>query len=250
MATTKRTGIGLLAALLLLSPSGVAAQLPSPAELMAAHNQAIGGEAAFAQHQALHTTGTFAIPVAGITGGLETYRVRPNTTLTISVMPGMGELRGGFNGEVGWGIDPMNGARLLGGTELELVRDQARFDGDLRQPENFKSVETVEKTTVGGQECYKVRLVWRSGRETFDCYSVTNRLLIARIESHEGDQGRVEALTLLQDYTDFGGIKLPKRSVTAVLDMEQVITIEKVDFAPPDPARLELPPEIKALIRK
>jgi hypothetical protein len=60
--------------------------------------------------------------------------------------------------------------------------------------------------------------------------------------------GRIEALTLLQDYADFGGIRVPKRSVITAMGMEQVIMIEKIDFEVPDPVRLQLPPEIKALI--
>jgi hypothetical protein len=126
---------------------------------MAAHNRAIGGEAAFAELQALHATGTFSVPSAGMVAGMESFRVRPNRTLTLSAIPGMGEARGGFDGEVGWSIDPMRGARVLEGPELALVKDQSVFDVELRRPASFRSVETVEKTSLGGEECYKVRLV-------------------------------------------------------------------------------------------
>jgi hypothetical protein len=236
--------------LLLAAPVAAAAQLPPAAELMAAHNRAIGGEAAFARHRSLHTTGTYSIPAAGMVGGYESWRVRPNRTLTLSVLPGMGELRGGFDGEIGWAVDPLKGARVLEGIELMIVKDQAVFDIDLRRPDAFRSAETVEKTSLGGEECYKVRLVWKSGRETFDCYGVASGLLIARIEPLESEAGRVEAITLLQDYAEHGGIRVPARSVTAALELEQVITIERVDFEQPDSARLALPAEIRALLRK
>ena len=32
-------------------------------------------------------------------------------------------------------------------------------------------METVEKTELGGQPCYRVKIVWTSGREAFECFS-------------------------------------------------------------------------------
>lgn len=249
MGESLRSWCRLVAGLLLLPAVG-SAQLPPAGELMAAHNRAIGGEAAFAKYEAMHATGTFSVPAAGLVAGMEAYRVRPNRMVTVSVIPGMGEMRGGFDGEVGWSIDPMRGARVLEGAELTLLKDQAAFDQDLRRPESFRSAETVEKTSLGGHECYKVKLVWPSGRESFDCYSLSSGLLIARLDSQESDMGRIEAVTLLQDYAEFGGIRVPTRSVIMAMGMEQVITIEKVDFVPPEPALLALPAEIKALLGK
>jgi len=251
MSTTLRNGSRMLALVLLaLAPAELAAQLPPPAELMAAYNKAIGGDAAFAKYQAMHATGSFAIPSMGMSAGIDVYSARPNKMLTVSNIPGMGEMRQGFDGEVAWAIDPMRGARVLEGAELAMIKDQAAFDSDLRKPENFKSVETVEKTTMGGQECYKVKLVWNSGRESYDCYSVDNGLLVARMETQESDMGQIEATTLLQDYTDFGGIMLPKKNVVSAMGMEQVITIDNVEFLSPNDSTFELPAEIKALVNK
>ena len=247
MSAILRSGRLLAGALLLLAPAAASAQLPAAADLMAAYNKAIGGEAAFAKYQGMHVTGSFAIPSMGMSAGMEVYSARPNKMLTVSSIPGMGEMRQGFDGETAWGIDPMRGARILQGPELAMIQDQAGFDADLRVMSKFKSAETVEKTTLGGQECYKVKLVWLSGRESYDCYSAANGLLVARIENQESDMGRIEATTLLQDYTDFGGIMIPKKSVVTAMGMEQVLTIEKVEFDAVDAAKFELPAEIKAL---
>lgn len=247
MSAILRSGRLLAGALLLLAPAAASAQLPAAADLMAAYNKAIGGEAAFAKYQGMHVTGSFAIPSMGMSAGMEVYSARPNKMLTVSSIPGMGEMRQGFDGETAWGIDPMRGARILQGPELAMIQDQAGFDADLRVMSKFKSAETIEKTTLGGQECYKVKLVWLSGRESYDCYSAANGLLVARIENQESDMGRIEATTLLQDYTDFGGIMIPKKSVVTAMGMEQVLTIEKVEFDTVDAAKFELPAEIKAL---
>lgn len=246
-AMLRRASQTLAAAVLLLAPAGASAQLPAAADLMAAYNKAIGGEAAFAKHQAMHMTGSFAIPSMGMSAGLEVFSARPNKMLTLTNIPGMGEMRQGYDGETAWGIDPMRGARILQGAEANMIKDQAEFDSDLRDIKKFKSAETVEKTTLGGQECFKVKLVWNSGRESFDCYSATTGLLVARIENQESDMGKIEAVTLLQDYTDFGGIMIPKKSLVTAMGMEQVLNVEKIEFDAVDAARFELPAEIKAL---
>jgi hypothetical protein len=251
MSAMLRTGSRILATIsLLLAPAAASAQLPAAADLMAAYNKAIGGEAAFAKYQGMHAVGSFAIPSMGMTAGIEVYSARPNKMLTVSNIPGMGEMRQGFDGTTAWAIDPMRGARILEGAELTMVKDRAAFDSDLRKLSDFKSAETVEKTTLGGQECYKVKLVWNSGRESFDCYSAADGMLVARIETQESDMGAIEAVTLLQEYTDFGGIKLPKKNVVTAMGMEQVISIDKVEFITPEDARFEPPAEIKALIKK
>lgn len=247
MSATRRTGTRLLALALLLAPAAVSAQLPAAADLMAAYNKAIGGEAAFAKHQAMHMTGSFAIASMGMSAGMEVFSARPNKMFTITNIPGLGEMRQGYDGETAWGIDPMRGARILEGPELAMIKDQAGFDSDLRVMSRFKSAETVEKATFGGQECYKVKLVWLSGRESFDCYGTANGLLVARIESQESDMGKIEAVTLLQDYTDFGGILVAKKTVVTAMGMEQVLSIDKIEFDAVDPAKFELPAEIKAL---
>jgi hypothetical protein len=246
-----RTGSRILAALsLLLAPAVASAQLPAAAELFAAYNKAIGGEAAFARHQGMHAVGSFSIPSMGMTAGIETYSARPNKMLIVTNIPGMGEMRQGYDGTTAWAIDPMRGARILEGAELTMLKDRSAFDADLRKLSDYKSAETVEKTTMGGQECYKVKLVWNSGRESFDCYSTANGLLVARIENQESDMGRIEAVTLLQDYTDFDGLKLPKKNVVQAMGMEQVITIDKVEFTAQEDTRFDPPAEIKALIKK
>ena len=100
MSAIRRTGSHLLAVALLLAPATASAQLPAAADLMAAYNKAIGGEAAFAKHQAMHMTGNFAIPSMGMSAGMEVYSARPNKMFTISSIPGMGEMRQGFDGEI------------------------------------------------------------------------------------------------------------------------------------------------------
>jgi hypothetical protein len=240
-------GLRLLAvAALLLLPARARAQLPAAADLMAAHNRAIGGEAAVAALPAVHMSGSFATPGGPAT--VEVWAARPDRMYSVLTIPGMGEIRQGYDGTTAWRIYPMRGAAILEGEELAQTRDEATVDNvlGLRLPGAYRSVETVEKATIEGQECYRVKLVSPGGRETGLCFALADGLAMAAFQPGPGG----EMVMLLQGYTEYGGVKVPTRMVSRMADQEQVFTIAKVEPIAADPARFELPPEIKALVKK
>ena len=240
----------LTAAALLCAPAALQAQaLPAAADLMAAYTQAVGGEAAWSKLQGMHTTGSYTVPAMGMSAEFNVWNARPAMMLLIINIPGMGEMRQGYDGTTAWAVDPMQGARVLSGSELTATQDQAGFDSSLRLIKNFKSAETVEKTTLGGHECYKVKLVWKSGRETYDCYSTADGMLVAQVAVQESPMGTVEATTTLSEYKAFGDIKLPTKSNISMMGMEQVLTITGVEFTAVEESRFQLPPEVKALVK-
>lgn len=237
------------AAAWLLVPAVLSAQLPAAADLMAAHNKAIGGEAAVASFPGVHLSGTMPTPGGGA-ATIEGWAARPNRMVTVVALPGMGEVRQGYDGETAWSIDPFQGARILQGDELAQRKDEASVETilNLRNPASYRSAETVEKTSVGGQECWKVKLVKQSGRELFECYGTADGLLVAAIETSPSGG---EVVSLMQDYQAFGPVKSPTRIVNQFAGgQEQNITITKLESWTPEPARLELPGEIKALLKK
>ena len=134
--------------------------------------------------------------------------------------------------------------------KLEAVREESTFGASTRQGPNVASAETVEKTEMNGEACYKVKLVWKSGRETFDCYSVASGLLIASIGKQDTPMGSVDVTNLLSDYKDFGGQKVATRLTQQVMGQEQVLRINNVEYDAADPALFEMPAAIKALAEK
>lgn len=67
----------------------------------------------------------------------------------------------------------------------------ANLLGALRDASLFTVRETVERTELNGAACYKVRLVWNSGRETHDCYGVDTGLMVAQVASQESPMGAI-----------------------------------------------------------
>jgi hypothetical protein len=206
------------------------------------------GAAAFASIRSLHSVGELSIPVAGITGTLEIWQGRPNRTVMVASVPGYGEVRTGFTGENGWSMDPVEGPRILAGPEATQAEDDAHFESHLRTAELIASMTTIERTTLGGHDCLMVQTIWKTGRETSDCYSVESGLLIGSVRTHQSSTGPTEALILYEDYQMFGAARLPTRITTQVDGVDQVVTLRRVTLNEVSVSAFTPPPEIRALL--
>lgn len=225
-----------------------AQSLPAADGIVRRYVEAMGG-AELRDKQGMVTEGTFSLPAMGTSGPMTVSQARPNQLVLRMTLPGIGEMRSGFDGTVGWSLNPLEGPRVLSGAELEQVRDDADFRATLRDASLIESMETVERKEVDGKACYRVRIVWTSGRETYDCYAVDSGLLLSTDLRTETVMGTVDATVLFSDYKEFDGIRLPTRTVQKVMGQEFVMTVNSVRFEKIDPAVFELPAEIKALVR-
>jgi hypothetical protein len=239
-----------LAAIVVAPPTATHAQeLPEATAVIARYVDALGGRDAVLGRTLARTTGSFEVPAAGLKGDLEVVTRAPNALASKVTVPGMGEMRSGFDGTVGWSMDPMTGARLLDGAELEDMREQANPLATVRDASLVDAVETVERAQMGGVDCYRVKLVWKSGRESTDCYAVDSGLLVASTAERETPMGRIQVVSHYEDYRDLGGMKMPTRIVQELMGVQQVMVISNVETEGVDAGAVEPPPEILALIR-
>jgi hypothetical protein len=224
--------------------------LPPAKDLIAKYVAATNVGPVMAKHSSVRTKGRFEMPAQGIGGDLEISQARPTKMMTRINVAGVGQIERGFDGTTAWSIDPMQGPRLLAGKELDAVREEMSFGGSSRQGPNVASAETVEQTQMNGEACYKVKVVWKSGRETFDCYSVATGLLIASVGKQESPMGTVEVTNLISEYKDFGGQKVATRLTQQVMGQEQVLIFTTVEYDVADASTFEMPAAIKALAEK
>jgi hypothetical protein len=208
----------------------------------------MGGTNALAPHQSMHTVGQFSMPAQGLTADFETFSARPNRSAMRVAIAGLGEIRSGFTGNVAWSLNPMEGPRIMEGRERDQSAEESVFESTLRLPTVIESAETVERTRIGGRECLKVKLVWKSGRETHDCYSEETGLLVGSLARQESSMGVLETVTLYEDYRKFGNVLMPARITLQVMGIEQVITINDVRFDAVSDDAFSPPAEIRALI--
>ncbi|HKK93326.1 MAG TPA: hypothetical protein VJ925_07810 [Longimicrobiales bacterium] len=230
-------------------PAVVSAQdLPPAEEVIDRYVEAIGGRDAALQSMSARTVGSFSMPAMGVTGDLTVLTGEDGQMYTSVTIPGMGEMRSGYTGEVGWSVDPLTGPRLLDGAELDAMREQADDRYAVRDPALFTSVTTVGENEYDGEACWEVAYVWVSGRESSECFSKETGLLIASTSTQESPMGSVDVVTRMSDYQQFGDLFLPTTMRQSAMGQEQVMTIESVEFGTVDASDLEPPAAILTLI--
>jgi len=228
---------------------------PAIAPSLAAHAvyermvEAVGGRAALEQYTSTHAFGEFSLPAQGIQGDLELFVAAPNFFLVEVVIPGIGTVRSGYNGEVGWTVNPATGPIIMEGNQLNQMRQQSDFLGPLNVEAYVDSASVVEETEFGGKMCQKVRVVTHWGEEYFEFYDVETGLPAGSIRSEESPMGAMEATTVVSDYKDLGGILAATRIVQSVMGMEQIITFSTVEYDTVDLTVFEIPAEIKAMMK-
>jgi hypothetical protein len=226
-----------------------AATLPSGREVVDRYVEAIGGKAAVTKHKTTRVEGTFSVPAQGLNGTLEVLSAAPDRFLLRVTLPGVGQIANGFDGTVGWLVDPMMGPMLLQGAALAEMKADADYYGALHDDGTYRSLETVERTVFEGTPVYKVRVERRSGGEDFEFYDIASGLLAGSTGKRTLPMGTFDVTTVLSDYKDFGGLRLATRSRQRMMGIEQVMTIGSVEFDTVDATTFALPPSIKALVK-
>jgi hypothetical protein len=165
-------------------------------------------------------------------------------------IPGMGEMRQGFDGAVAWMINPMQGPSLLTGPQLDAAKEDNDPSNYSRQSPAITASETIEKTTLGGAECFKVKHTWKSGKTSFDCFSVADGMITWSQAKSVTPMGEVETTSTYAAYKDWGGIKRATTTTIDQMGQQIIITMQGFEWDNVDPKELELPAEIKALTEK
>lgn len=241
--------LGFTVALTALAASSAGAQsLPPAVTLLAKYATAIGGPAMLRAPQ-ITTRGALAMSAAGINATFELLQLAPNKIQMVTTIPGVGAIQVGYDGTTAWSVDPMQGPRVLSGKEMDEIREEADPRAAARVPELFSSLQTVADTTMGGEQCYLVKLTWKSGRETFDCYSAKTNLLVGSKNVQQTAMGAIPVTSLYSDYKKFGDFTMATKTVQSMMGQQQVMTITAVEVGTGAGVAITAPPEIKTLAK-
>lgn len=222
--------------------------LPPAATLVARYADAVGAPA-FLAAKSIVTKGAMAMPAAGISATFQLTQVAPNQMSMVSEIPGMGKVEAGFDGTTAWSMDPMQGARVLAGSELDQIRDESDRRGSVRDPAVFSAIETVADTTMNEQRCYLVKLTWKSGRDTWDCYSPESGLIVASRSVQKTAMGDIPVVTLFSDYRKFSGVTVATKTVQEAMGQQQILTIESVVLGDGAGVAITPPAAVQALAK-
>jgi hypothetical protein len=226
------------------------AALPTAAEVLARYRKAIGGDAAITGHTSRRVSGRFEMPAQGMSGPLELLAAAPNKTRMRIELAGLGTVERGFDGHVGWAVDPAIGPRLLVGRELDEMKHTADFYYDLRLPESGVTMTVVERAPFEGRECYTVRVVRASGFEVLEYYDVETGLAAGYRMSSTSPMGTVPSVvTVVNEYKPFGPLLMPTVMQQRAMGIDSVLRITEVAYDTVPADAFALPPAIKALVK-
>lgn len=222
-------------------------KLPPAKEIIEKFIKATGGRQARLKHKSSHAKGTMSMPAMGMSGPLEVFAAAPNRLALKIELPGMGIIREGFDGKVGWEVQPMMGPSVHEGVRLEQTRIAADYYSDLNKAKLYKSIETVELTEFEGRKCYKIKLTPKIGPPAFEFYEVEAGLRRGSQLTLITPMGEMPVTVVESDYKKFGDLTLASKTIQKIMMQEIVITIDSIEHDNVDPSVFELPAEIKAL---
>ncbi len=224
--------------------------LPSAREILDRYGKAIGGKSAFTKHSSQHAKGSVEMTAQKIKGTMEVFAARPNKMVLKVNIPGLGETTTGFDGTVAWMHNPLLGPMLLEGKQKTDISTQADFDHALHDPEHYKTMEVLGVEEFNGEECYKVKLVHRTGFASTEFFSVKTGLQLGFTATQESPLGPITATSLVNDYKKFGDLFIASRVTQRAMGMETVMTIEEMVYDNVPQTAFAMPAEVKALLEK
>jgi len=224
--------------------------LPPAKEIIAKYVKALGGKDAILKYTSTHVKGAYEIPAQGITGTLEVFAAKPDKLKIKVDLPGLGQILSGYDGKVGWSIDPALGPMVMDGKRLDQLKKEANYYSALHDDNDFKSMETVELTPFEGKDCYKLKLVRQSGDEATEFYDTKTGLLLGIIASQESPLGSMLVTSTASDYKKFGNLLMAAKTIQKVAGIQQVMTVDSVEYNKVADSEFELPAPIKALVVK
>ena len=227
------------------------ASYPDAKSLLEKSVAAVGGAEARAKKKSMEMKGTMEMPGQNLKGPIVSRYAQPNKMVTTIDLPGLGEIRSGFDGTVGWSTSKIQGARLMSPKELEAIAREADYMKDVDPMKRFDRVETVGEGTFAGFDCWKVQGIKTTAGgddKTVMWLEKSTGLPRGMTMSVETQLGKLPVTTAFIEYREFDGIKLPVRTEATQAGAKLVTVFDSIVFDAVDPAAFELPNEIKALL--
>jgi hypothetical protein len=223
--------------------------LPLPSDLFANHIEAVGGEESIRAHTMRTANGSLIINAYGINGELHMVAEAPNKLATNIELGQFGTSRSGYNGTIGWSMDPMSGNSVLQGEALKGMIKSADFYSDnLHLGNDAVKMETVETVTFDDGEHFRVLLVNTNGNESYLYFSKETGLLSGTDTMTLGASGMVPTQIRLGNYVEYEGVKSARRISSTQSGVETIIEIDSVSYDAVPENAFELPAEIQALV--
>ena len=223
--------------------------LPTPAQLAARHDSAVGGRAALDSYKSLHLIGTFSLPAMGIEAPTEIMKIRPNVYFFRASLGQMGEMLSGYDGKNAWAVQPGQGPMVFTGEQAATLAEQADFYASFKDFSRYASVETLDETDFEGKRAYRIRITRKNGEVLTEYYDVATGLSLGGVSTIETPTGKAESTTVFAEYQQFGTLRLATRIIQRHPQFEAILVVKEVKFDTLSEGAAAPPESVKALIK-
>ena len=170
--------LALLVLLVLLVPFASPAQGAADARAVLARYAEVTNAAKYATIPGHRVKGTVDLPAAGLSGTMEGFADQSGRVVQVVTFAGIGEMKEGVDTAFAWSLNLIEGPKLIEGKEFVEKREREDPLAARRDPAIVLDAQALGDTTLDGDACVKVRLTWKSGRQTTECYSRKTGLLV------------------------------------------------------------------------
>lgn len=223
-------------------------KLPAASEVIARHVAAVGGKDVILKHSSVRAKGTFSMASAGIEGTLEMVVAAPGRMVMRLNAPVMGDVQTGFDGTVGWSIDPIQGPAIMTEAQIDDIRSEADPQAELHYADRYDTLDVVGAVDFEGKRCFKLRLVTPKGRESFEFFDVETGLLAGREVTQAMAMGEIPVTAVVSEYKKIDGRLFPMKNEQKTFIGSQTIQITELTLNDAAAKEFELPEAIKALV--
>lgn len=211
---------------------GAAAPTRDVNAILADNVKALGGAAALGKHHNMHVVRTVSIKGMGIEGREERYATSTDKFLSTMTIPGVGVMRQGSDGKGYWAEDPINGVRLLEGSEKEQATLDGRWNAELDLVKLYESVKGVAAPDNAPKdqplEC--LELVPKLGKPTTVCFDATTHHRVFQTGRQASPQGEVPFEARFSAWKSFDGVFLPTLEETTAGPASIEARVQSVKF--------------------
>ena len=236
-----------LAALVLVTSSGLTYAQPTDAEVPAAREvaegdlpsgwdvldreiEAIGGEERYLKIKNFVATGIFSMPAMGINGPIVRTELAPDKLHMLIQFGGMGEMQQATDGTVAWAIPPGGDTpQKLEGEDGQQMIERAQFYNRVHPRKLYESAKVTGTESVNGEPCYRVSLVTKEGTNSLSYYNIESGLMVKSMARSTPEAETFDTVVEFSDFRDIDGIVHAFVMKQSVQGNEFTITFESIE---------------------
>jgi len=228
--------VGVVALVLSAVSSRAEAQMPTVQQVFDKFATAVGGRDAWSKVQGRSDKGTADITFAGLSGTYERHSGAPNKMRMIIDL-GMAKVDQGFDGTVGWTVQPMGQAQRMPAEQEKSIGESMQVGAAFLDVSRFAKASVDAKDTFDGVDCYKLSITSKAGEERVEYFEVATGLRRGAVtKTPMGEQ-----TSMFRDYKAFEGKLIATKVVQVTPQGDVILTTTEVSFMPPDPSLFKAP---------